>query len=129
MRGTKYYYVKMNRGKRHFVPLADSQGRPVLDLAEAIRAASKAAMNPFVERLSRSGVLNEFFDEKLRKREWEATTKRGHRHIYKPLSQVSQTRSVQLPPEIFRNGTTSSAPACLITRPLPTSRALSSLFR
>ena len=37
MRGTKYYYVKMNRGKRHFVPLADSPSRPVLDLAEAIR--------------------------------------------------------------------------------------------
>ena len=25
MRAKKYYYVKMNRGKRHFVPLADSQ--------------------------------------------------------------------------------------------------------
>jgi hypothetical protein len=50
MRGTNYYCVKMNRGKRHFVPLADSQGRPVLDLAEAIRAASKVAINPFIER-------------------------------------------------------------------------------
>ena len=50
MRGTKYYYVKMNRGKRHFVPLADSQGRPVVDLPEAIRAAAKLAVNPFVAR-------------------------------------------------------------------------------
>ena len=73
MRGTKYYYVKMNRGKRHFVPLADCQGRPVVDLAEAICAASKVAVNPFVERPeSLRGVLNEFFEEKLRKREWEA---------------------------------------------------------
>ena len=39
MRARKYYYVKMNRGKRHFVPLP-----------EAIRAASKVAINPFVER-------------------------------------------------------------------------------
>ena len=46
MRGTKYYYVKMNRGKRHFVPLADSKGRPVSDLSEAIRAASKVAIRP-----------------------------------------------------------------------------------
>lgn len=38
MRAKKYYYVKMNRGKRHFVPLADSKGRPVCDLPEAIRA-------------------------------------------------------------------------------------------
>jgi hypothetical protein len=50
MRGTKYYYVKMNRGKRHFVLLADAQGRPVVDLPEAIRAAGKVAANPFVER-------------------------------------------------------------------------------
>ena len=50
MRGTKYYYVKMNRGKRHFVPLADAQGRPVVDLADAIRAAGKIAANPFVEK-------------------------------------------------------------------------------
>ena len=56
-----------------FVPLADCQGRPVVDLAEAIRAASKVAVNPFVERPeSLRGVLNEFFEEKLRKREWEA---------------------------------------------------------
>ena len=103
MRGTKYYYVKMNRGKRHFVPLADSQGRPVVDLAEAIRAAGKVAMNPFVDRPeSLRDVLNEFFEEKLRKREWEATTKRGHRHIYetfvtsvtKPLGAVT-TRDLQ----------------------------------
>ena len=73
----------MSRRKRHFVPLADSQVKPVLDLAEAIRAASKVAMHPFVERPESLGdVLSEFFDEKLRKREWEATAKRGHRHIY-----------------------------------------------
>ena len=83
MRARKYYYVKMNRGKRHFVPLADSQGRPVSDLPEAIRAASKVAINPFVERPeSLRDAVNEFFEEKLRKREWEATTKRGHCHIY-----------------------------------------------
>jgi hypothetical protein len=50
MRGTKYYYVKMNRGKRHFVLLANAQGRPVVDLREAIRAASKVAVNPLVAR-------------------------------------------------------------------------------
>jgi integrase len=103
MRGTKYYYVKMNRGKRHFVPLADPQGRPVVDLAEAIRAAGKVAVNPFVERPeSLRDVLNEFFEDKLRRREWEATTKRGHRHIYqtfvtsvtKPLGAVT-TRDLQ----------------------------------
>ncbi len=83
MRAKKYYYVKMNRGKRHFVLLADSKGRPVSDLPEAIRAASKMAINPFVQRPeSLRDSVNEFFEEKLRKREWEATTKRGHRHIY-----------------------------------------------
>ena len=41
MRGTKYYYVKMNRGKRHFVPLADSQGRPVSDLPEYIKIPNR----------------------------------------------------------------------------------------
>ncbi|HEY5813696.1 MAG TPA: tyrosine-type recombinase/integrase [Terrimicrobiaceae bacterium] len=83
MRGKKYYYVKMNRGKRHFVPLADRQGRPVVDLAEAIRAASKVAINPFVQKPETlRHVISEFFEEKLRKREWEATTKQGHRHIY-----------------------------------------------
>ena len=46
----------------------------------------------------------------------------------KPLSQVSQNRSVQLPPEIFRNGMTSNAPASLITPPLLTSRALRACF-
>jgi hypothetical protein len=97
MRGTKYYYVKMNRGKRHFVPLADSQGRPVRDLAEAIRAASKVAMNPFVERPeSLRNVLNEFFEEKLRKREWEATTKRGHRHIYETFFEPTQDPAPKL---------------------------------
>ena len=30
MRAKKYYYVKMNRGKRHFVPLADSKGKRFL---------------------------------------------------------------------------------------------------
>jgi integrase len=103
MRGTKYYYVKMNRGKRHFVPLADSQGRPVVDLPEAIRAAGKLAVNPFVARPeSLRDVLNEFFEEKLRRREWEATTKRGHRHIYetfvtsvtRPLGAIT-TRDLQ----------------------------------
>ena len=103
MRGTKYYYVKMNRGKRHFVPLADSQGRPVVDLADAIRAAGKVAVNPFVGGPeSLRDVLDEFFKEKLRRREWEATTKRGHRHIYetfvtsvtKPLGAVT-TRDLQ----------------------------------
>ena len=68
MRAKKYYYVKMNRGKRHFVPLADSQGRPVSDLPEAIRAASKVALNPFVEKPeSLRDAVNEFFEEKLRK--------------------------------------------------------------
>jgi hypothetical protein len=38
MRANEYYCVKMDRGKRHFVPLADSKGRPVCDLPEAIRA-------------------------------------------------------------------------------------------
>ena len=103
MRGTKYYYVKMNRGKRHFVLLANAQGRPVGDLPEAIRAASKVAVNSFVARPeSLRDVLNEFFEEKLRRREWEATTKRGHRHIYesfmtsvtKPLAAVT-TRDLQ----------------------------------
>jgi hypothetical protein len=76
MRGTKYYYVKMNRGKRHFVPLADSQGRPVVDLADAIRAAGKVAVNPFVGGPeSLRDVIEEFFKEKLRRREWEATTR------------------------------------------------------
>ena len=103
MRGTKYYYVKMSRGKRHFVLLADAQGRPAVDLPDAIRAAAKVAVNPFVETPeSPRDVLNEFFEEKLRRREWEATTKRGHRHIYetfvtsvtKPLGAVT-TRDLQ----------------------------------
>jgi len=82
MQARKYYYAKMDRGKRHFVPLAYSKGRPVSDLPEAIRAASMVAINPFVERPeSIRDAVNEFFEEKLRKREWEATTKRGHRHI------------------------------------------------
>jgi len=82
MQARKYYYAKMDRGKRHFVLLTDSNGRPVSDLPEAIRAASKVAINPFVERPeSIRDAVNEFFEEKLRKREWEATTKRGHRHI------------------------------------------------
>jgi hypothetical protein len=38
MRANEYYYVKMDRGKRHFVPLADSKGRPVSDLPDAIHA-------------------------------------------------------------------------------------------
>jgi hypothetical protein len=38
-------------------------------------------MNPFVERPeSLRDLLSEFFDVKLRKREWEATTKRDHLH-------------------------------------------------
>ena len=74
-----------------------------MDLAEAIRAAGKVAVNPFVDSPeSPRDVLNEFFEEKLRRREWEATTKRGHRHIYetfvtsvtKPLGAVT-TRDLQ----------------------------------
>ena len=128
MRGTKYYYVKMSCGKRHFVPLVDSQGRPVLDLAEAIRAASKVAMNPFVEDLSRCGTFSassstrSFGSANGKRRQTGPSSRTKH------LSQVSQNRSVQLPLDIFRNGTTSSAPASLITRQRPTSRALRACF-
>ena len=67
---------------------------PLSDLPEAIRAASKVAINPFVERPeSLRDAVNEFFEEKLRKREWEATTKRGHRHIYESFV-TSVTKSL-----------------------------------
>ena len=86
-----------------FCPPRQCPSRPVVDLPEAIRAASKVAVNPFVARPeSLRDVLNEFFEEKLRRREWEATTKGGHRHIYeafvtsvtKPLDAVT-TRDLQ----------------------------------
>ncbi len=94
----KYYYVKMIQGKRHFTLLADEEGRPVADLPDAIRAASKLAVNPFVPKVeSLRTTVDEFFAAKLRSRDWEATTKRGHCHIYesfvtnfgKPISAVT----------------------------------------
>ena len=103
MPGTKYYYVKMNRGKRHFVslPIRRADRLSILRRRFVRRARLRQTHSSEEPKLLRD-VLNEFFEEKLRRREWEATTKRGHRHIYetfvtsvtRPLGAIT-TRDLQ----------------------------------
>ncbi len=87
VRGTAYYYVKMSNGKRVFTALRDATGKPVADLADAIRAAAAHATNPFVGRCELVGdLLPEFYGEKMATGDWQATTKDGHRHIYEKFA-------------------------------------------
>lgn len=83
MRGAKYYFVRMIRGKRDFALLRDAAGLPVTTLSDAIRAAAAHVENPFVARVeSVRDLLPEFFREKTKSGDWEETTAHGHKHIY-----------------------------------------------
>jgi len=90
-RGTKYYFVKMVKGRRTFSLLTDVEGKPIFspDLPEAIKAATRISGNPFVKSAeTMDSTLERFYEAKIAAGDWRPTTRTSHRPTYNLFSRA-----------------------------------------